>query len=269
MTDLLDELLQNASQTKILGKITKRGAYGLLKYELTVNKKLGLVINKRAGHYVTFKANSNFLWSKKIQNYISKQICFSLNGFYKKLNISTTKVLVVGLGNGNMVCDSLGSLVCKGLCVINDSILSMLNLPKLCYILPSVEGLTGISSYDVIYQTVRKIKPDVVLVVDSLTAYSLDRLGLTFQISNAGIMPGGGVGDGKKTLNQISLGIPVLSVGVPLLIGLESLTKAPQDSLYQHFTPKEIDFVIKKCATIISNAINISLYSKDILNRFY
>ncbi len=268
MTDLLDELLQNANQNKILGKITQKGAYGVLKYELNVNKKLSIILKKGTGHYVTFKAKQNFLWSKKIQNYISKQLCLTLNNFYKKLNKNIIKLMVVGLGNGNMVCDSLGSLVCHGLCVVNSDILSALNLPKLCYILPSVEGLTGVSSYDIIYQTVRKIKPDVVLAVDSLTAFSLERLGLTFQVSNAGILPGGGVDSGKKILNKYSLGVPVISVGVPLLIGIESITQNSCDGIYRHFTPKEIDFVIKKCAYIISNAINNSLYSKDILNRF-
>ena len=85
MTDLLDELLQNANQNKILGKITQKGAYGVLKYELNVNKKLSIILKKGTGHYVTFKAKQNFLWSKKLQNYISKQLCLSLNNFYKKL----------------------------------------------------------------------------------------------------------------------------------------------------------------------------------------
>ena len=52
MTDLLDELLQNANQNKILGKITKKGAYGVLKYELNVNKKLS-VAPKVERHYGT------------------------------------------------------------------------------------------------------------------------------------------------------------------------------------------------------------------------
>ena len=268
MSDLIDELLQSSAQNDILGNITHRGAYGVLKYEIDITTSLRRVLHKDCGHYVTFKFKQNFLWSKRIQKYIAHLVSQSLQRYFEPFKLKN--ILVVGLGNGNMVCDSLGKLVCQNLCIVDIKLSNALQIPHLSYILPSVEGVTGISSFELINSLCKSVKPDMVLMVDSLTATSLTRLGFTIQLSNAGIMPGGGVGNGHKVLNHNTLNVPIVSLGVPLLININDMSLQPRlyTEFYQHFTPKEIDYVIKECAKIIAMAINSCIYPPKLLDSF-
>lgn len=264
MSELIDELLEASGQSKILGDVTLRGAYGTKKIELDVTNELSPIINKAVGHYVTLKFNKSFLWSKKIQNYISNMLTTTLNNYYK---VRPKNVLVVGFGNENMVCDSLGKLVCKDIVVIKKEMANELNCPIISVFLPSVEGVTGLNSFELTKLVVKNKKPDLVIAIDSLTAKDFSRLGFTIQLSDAGISPGKGVENPKGNLNKNTLGVPVLSLGVPLLISTEDLG-CSSECFYSHFTPKEIDFVIDKCSKVISKALNKSLYSKEILMNF-
>lgn len=272
MSDLIDELLQSSTQNGILGEVTHRGAFGVLKYEIDIDTTLASVLHKAEGHYVTLKFKQNFLWSKKIRNYLAGLVAQSLKRFFASFKFKKLKnILVVGLGNGNMICDSLGKLVCQKLFVLDADLCQELDIPRLSYVLPGVEGVNGVRSFDLVASLAKTTKPDLVVAIDSLTATSLSRLGFTIQLSDAGILPGGGVGNKKKAFNKSNLNLPVLSLGVPLLIAIQDL--CPQDcqidfskEYYQHFTPKEIDYVIDKCAKIIADGINQSVYTKQVLN---
>lgn len=268
MTDLIDELLQNAKQNDILGKITKKGPYGIVKYELDVNNKLSKILQKRVGHYTTLKVQQNFLWSLRVKHYLIGQLRTTILRYFKIFNLSAPNVLVVGLGNGSMVCDSLGQMSCKQLCIIDKSSFQGNNSGHIGFVLPNVKGMTGIDSLDFIDAIIRKTKPNVVIAIDSLTASSVQRLGLTFQLSDAGICPGGGVGNFKGILSLDNIGVPVLSIGVPLLIDISNLCDCDTFSPYKHFTPKEIDFVVERCASIIGSAINAAVFPIEVLQLY-
>ena len=168
-----------------------------------------------------------------------------------------------------MTCDSLGKLVTSNLIVLDQTFAKESKLDRFCVLNPGVEGVTGINSFEIIKALTAQINPDFVIAIDSLTANDVSRLGFTIQLSDAGIKPGGGVKDCNNVLNQQTLGVPVLSVGVPLLISIENLTGVQSKSFYQHFTPKEIDFVLRKCSKIIADALNSILYSSQILKLFF
>lgn len=268
MSDLIDELLQSSKQSEILGKITQKGAFGVNKFELFVNKKLSKELKKEEGHYVTIKLKPNFLWSPRIRKYVSNLLSEAIKKFFNFEKLKLKRILVVGLGNGNMVCDSLGELVCNGLLVLDEQTSKVLNVPNLCFLLPSVKGVCGINSVSLISAAVQQTKPSCVVLVDSLTANDVERLGFSIQLSNAGIVPGAGVGQSKTMLNKTTLNVPVISVGVPMLISLKNLGVNNTNCYYTHFTPKEIDYVINKCANIISQAINASVYPSFILKSY-
>lgn len=73
-------------------------------------------------------------------------------------------------------------------------------------------------SAEIVRGVVKETKPDLVLVVDALAARSTKRLNRTFQISDAGIYPGSGVGNHRNALTGESLGVPVLAIGVPTVV---------------------------------------------------
>ncbi|MCL2822309.1 MAG: GPR endopeptidase [Firmicutes bacterium] len=135
---------------------------------------------------------------------------------------SLKTVLVVGLGNPALAADSLGVQVLKNLMVTRHfgekDIKNVGFKTSLCGISPNVSGITGIESFDIVKGVVDRIKPDLVVVVDSLASASVGRIGSAFQLCLGGITPGSGVGNSRVRLDFDSLGVRVISVGVPLVV---------------------------------------------------
>ena len=126
---------------------------------------------------------------------------------------SKDRVLIVGLGNRHISSDSLGAkVVGKVNITINND-----KLPKVMAISPSVMGLTGIETVDIIEGVIMKTHATHVILIDSLCASSASRLGTSIQITNTGICPGGGVGNRRKCIDK-TIADHVYSIGVPLLI---------------------------------------------------
>lgn len=170
--------------------------------------------------------------------------------------------LVVGLGNADITPDALGPLVCNRVLAtrhINDKLKRDLGLERLksvSVIAPNVLGKTGIESYDIITAASSKIKPDIILAVDALACRDADRLCRTIQISNTGITGGSGVNNARKPLNQNTVGVPVIAIGVPTVIDANSFFDSNENMMV---TPKEIDLLVDKAADIISRSLNIFL----------
>ena len=122
-------------------------------------------------------------------------------------------MLVVGLGNRHISSDSLGARVCGKIGVTIDNKL----LPKVMVMCPSVLGLTGIETYDIVSGVIEKVKPTHLILIDSLCASSVDRLATSIQLSNTGLCPGSGIGNNRKCIDK-SLCKKIVSIGVPLLI---------------------------------------------------
>ena len=65
--------------------------------------------------------------------------------------------------------------------------------------------------------------PDLVVAVDALASQSLGRVCTTVQLTDAGIVPGSGVGNHRRALTRETLGVPVLAVGVPTVVDAATL----------------------------------------------
>jgi len=144
---------------------------------------------------------------------------------------------------------------------------------------PNVLGETGVQSFDVVRGVCDRIKPDLVVLVDTLCTSRPERLYSSFQLTTAGISPGSGVGEKRPGFDQNSLLVPVLAIGVPLVANVGEVMK---DALTDYckrqncalnysyieqiirgklkgnviLAPKEIDYVVTECARIIASSIN-------------
>lgn len=150
------------------------------------------------------------------------ELAIILNGFLRKYNIDkSSAVLVAALGNDKVTADSLGCAVCDKL-LVTSHLFSERNIRSrygnLMSVKCGVSGTTGIASYDVLTSVVERVKPSIVIAVDTLACGAVARLGRVVQISDNGIEPGGGVGNAKQRLNANSLNVPVIAIGVPLVI---------------------------------------------------
>ena len=181
-------------------------------------------------------------------------------------------VLVAGLGNGDMTPDALGPRCCS-LVLATRHIAGELaksaglgDLRPVSCLTPGVLGRTGMESAELVAAAVRATKPAAVLTVDALAARRLSRLGCTLQLSDSGIVPGSGVGNARQALSRATLGVPVISLGVPTVVDAATLVAdlaggpgPPPESADMMVTPREVDLLIERAAKLCAMAVNRAL----------
>lgn len=186
-------------------------------------------------------------------------------------------VLVVGLGNISITPDALGPKSAGYILAtrhISRELAKSIGFPDMrsvASISPGVLGQTGIETGEIIRGVVDRIKPACVITVDALASRELSRLGCTVQMSDTGISPGSGVGNARKRLDYSTLGVKVVSIGVPTVVDGATLAHdlIDKDKPYSYsvlpqsesmmVTPKEIDLLIERASKLVAMAINTAL----------
>lgn len=223
------------------------------------------ILNKTEGDYITISFEditdkTNFF---NVLNILIKE----LKRILKLTNIkSDDKVLIIGLGNNKSTPDSLGYEVLKNITVtrhlfILDKVEGYRNISVLE---PNVFGNTGIESQDIIMGAVKETKPDFIIAIDSLAAFSINRMQRTIQITNTGISPGSGIGNNRGEISKNILKIPVIAIGVPTVV---SSIVIVNDTL--KFLTKKISYHKKnhqKDKLVINSTLNY-LNEKDDLSK--
>ena len=223
-------------------------------YEVEVDSEMSERIGKPCGKYATLETSVVINGDVREYNRVTDALSTCLKSYCKGCN----HVLAVGLGNPDLTADALGDRVFKRLTVnrhLKDG------GKNLCALTPNVLGMTGIESYDIIAAVVDRIKPDGVVVVDALTAAATNRIATAFQVTDSGITPGSGVENHRRRLDSQSLGVKVISVGVPLVVYSSTIARdycdcAGRSECDMIVTPKDVDILVEDCAKIISGAIN-------------
>ena len=173
--------------------------------------------------------------------------------------------LVAGLGNPAMTPDALGPRCMDHLLITRHLKNVLPQLRETAALSGGVLGTTGLEAAEWVRGVAEHMKPAAVIVVDALAARSLDRLCQSIQLSDTGLVPGSGVGNHRMALNRETLGVPVISVGVPTVVSLETIIhdltddcgNPPQKGFF--LTPDAIDAKIKKLSKIIAYGINLAL----------
>ena len=243
---------------------------------------------KRVGKYITVDIGK--AWQK--DRSVFERVSYLLSDEIKSLLPKKRGcVLVAGLGNEEITPDSLGPRVVKKLLVtrhiqvIDRELFVDAGFGCVAAIATGVLGQTGIESLEIIKSVCESVKPECVIVIDSLASRRLQRLATTVQISNGGISPGSGVSNRRPELNESTLGVPVISIGVPTVVDAATLA---YDLLEEHYgkederfaeviekilvgsgkdmfvTPKENDVIAKETAKLLSSSINVALHEMDI-----
>ena len=241
---------------------------------------------KKKGKYITieFSDITDFNNSKKVENvFITK-----LKKILKENNIKENDTcLVIGLGNEKSTPDSLGPLSVNNIIVTRHFYCLNIDVEKgfrnVAAINPNVMGQTGIETSDIISAITNKIKPDFLIVIDSLKSSKVNRINKTIQITDAGINPGSGIGNNRKEISKEILGIPVFAIGIPTVVDTitiinesfneKEIKKLPEDEVKKIIsklllptqcnmivTPTDIDFQIQRLSEVLSNGINNTLH---------
>lgn len=251
---------------------------GLEISRLTVkNQKAKQTLGKDIGTYITIELPSltdNFSETDERLITIGEEIrrLLPVNGL----------VLVAGLGNTEITPDSLGPKTSARVLAtrhISGEIARATGLDKLrpvAVMQTGVTGQTGIETGEYIMSVVKRIKPNAVVVIDALASRRLERLGCTLQISDTGISPGAGVGNHRTKISKETIGVPVIAIGVPTVVDVQTLANdligeefnaKTKEQLAPHgrqmvVIPREIDLLTERASRLIAFALNGALQNE-------
>lgn len=202
-------------------------------------------MGKPQGTYLTLEANQLAEKDEDYHSEVSAELAEQLKQLMKSLmkkekrkasdeglSLKNLNILVVGLGNPSVTPDALGPKVLGNLEVTRhlnqqygEDFCQKNKLPVLSGIIPGVMAQTGMETAEIIKGVIEQTRPDLLIVIDALAARSIHRLGTTIQLTDTGIHPGSGVGNHRHSLTKESLGIPVIAIGVPTVVGAAAIVQ--------------------------------------------
>lgn len=243
-------------------------------------------LGRPMGEYVTVTCGG--IWrldrdrQEALERVISRVLIRMLKQQTGKSPGENLEVLVVGLGNSEITADAVGPQAVRELLVTRHlreqepEIFRRMECCAVSALAPGVLGQTGMEVAEVVSGAVRRCRPDAIVAIDALAARSCERLAATVQLSNTGISPGSGIGNDRCALNQKSLGVPVIALGIPTVVDSSTLV---YDALHQagieqvdgrlreilengrrfYVSPKEADLITARTALLVAHAINRAL----------
>ena len=282
--ELLDTIIEN--EDYILKKKSFKDVTLTHVKILKESKKL----NKKAGNYLSVDFQN--IYEETSRHHISDVLTKALSQIHKiKKN---EKILIVGLGNNNIIADSLGPAVCDKI-VVTNHLFKLFpeeidkDTKKVCVFTPKVMGQTGLESSDLIKAICNLFNPSLVILIDSLASSSIQRINRVIQISDDGIAPGSGIGNIRKPINKEILNVPIIAIGVATVVDASQIVSEAFNKYFEKtkeklkqkekrqavnevlnnkqlslvVTPKEIDEDIEHLSTIISSSLNKFIHDNE------
>ena len=258
-TDMIADIIDK-NNNNIITKRYKNKSVNITYVKLDDNNPL----NKKKGDYLTLEFDD--ITDNDSKNEVSYVFCEEFkkflfdNGFNKK-----SKTIIVGLGNQKSTPDALGSMVCDKTIVTKHLFDMNINVENkfsnTSVFKPGVVGTTGIETSSLIKAVVDKTKPDFVIVIDSLSSSSIDRINKSIQISNTGITPGSGVDNERKEVSYETLKTPVIVVGVPTVTKASTIVFDTINYMIKNYAFNK-EFKNSKSSKFINK--NINYLKKDV-----
>ena len=231
-------------------------------------------LNKSRGNYITLEVPA-------ISDHIDGENKYMLR-VAEELNTLLPEeglVLVAGLGNRNITPDALGphasDLVLATRHIRGElaRVTGLTGLRPVAVVSTGVLGNTGFEAAELLLGLVEYLRPSAVIAVDALASRNLSRLGCTVQLSDTGIAPGAGVNNARPQLDRETLGVPVISMGVPTVVDAATLAmdlfegeekeimeeKLAPRGAQMVVTPREVDLLISRASKLIAMAMNLAL----------
>lgn len=199
-------------------------------------------------------------------------LCDKLAREIRALLKDAESILVVGLGNGDLSADAVGVIAASFVPATRhlkkeDAVwFQKSGLFDLSVLFPYDAAKMGIDTLSLVKFAVKDLRPDAVIAVDALAARDSARLLRTIQLANTGIIPGSGLGRGQAALNEKTLGVPTLAIGVPTVVDTETLLRdalqqaglssdLAESPLRGFVSPKDIDVTVRSVGKLIGFSI--------------
>ncbi len=247
-------------------------------------------MGKPKGTYITIEAGNMDEEDEDYHREISEQLAKVIKRLVP-VEKEELSVLVVGLGNRAVTPDSLGPRVADNLYITRHILreygrfaFGKEGMNRISSIVPGVMAQTGMESMEIVAAVVKETEPDFVVVVDALAARNTKRLNRTIQVTDTGINPGSGVGNHRHGINEKSMGVPVIAIGIPTVVDAATIVNDTMSALLSDLdqneeweiremlspslnsmfvTPKDIDESVKRLSYTISEGINIAFAGRE------
>jgi spore protease len=246
------------------------------------NENTARLLDKPCGTYITIDAGAEMFADAalraRVANALSAELLRAVNDEPGKKK----SILVVGLGNRFVTPDALGPKTAENILVtrhIQRQCPGVLenDVRAVTAFSASVMGVTGMETVEVVSGITKTVNPDVVLLIDALASSSFEHLGSVIQMNDSGISPGSGIGNMQTALCASTLGVPVITLGIPLVVSAETIVSSalryadeeiqggnlPDEIADMIVTPKNIDAMVANAAKLLSRAINLALHGED------
>ncbi len=264
-----------------------------------INEKGAEAIGKPIGNYITVDIKKLKIAGVDEIQKASEIVTTELKALIEKHTDEKGDILVVGLGNVYVTPDSLGPKVVKDIDITRHLLKYApeyidKDTRPVTAVAPGVLGTTGIETMEIIKGIVDNIHPKLLIVIDSLSSKSIERISSTVQIADTGIVPGAGVGNARNEISEKTLNIPVIAIGVPMVVEAATIAsdsidlfieKLQQDAKSNDYlnelrnvdkyemirealvpkdynlivTPKEIDDLIENMKDVVARGINFAI----------
>lgn len=238
---------------KQAGFISYAEAYGMSRLELVVNtqkKSKHLGVDK--GCYTIINTPNLHMAGENYQITLQELLIAVLKKYLRKFKYKQSDcVLVCGIGNREIVADSLGNKAINGI-FASRLYKSSLNFGKVAAICPMVKTQTGIETFDIVDAVAKQIDAKIIILIDSLMTKNLSRIAHSFQFSSSGLTPGGAILEGVK-ISKNTTDIPCITIGVPLMINSGDACISGNEVV---LTCKDIGDYANRCARYIAHAVN-------------
>lgn len=277
-TDLAVEAIENHKTAAALPHVRQsdRTLEGFAVHEVRIlSEDAAREIGKPQGRYLTLELDALI----RREEDAFPRACKALSTLLRELlpRPNDGPVLIAGLGNRMITPDAIGPQTADHVIatrhLVAQSPAIFANWRPVSALAPGVLGQTGVETGEVICGVLDRVRPAAVIAVDALAAGRLSRLLRTVQLADTGITPGAGVGNARTALNEETLGVPVIAVGVPTVVDGATLAHEISSQLGQPdcealddlsqpvmITTRDIDREVADISRMIGYAVNMALH---------
>ena len=277
-TDLAVEAIENHKTAATLPHVRQsdRTLEGFAVHEVRIlSEDAAREIVKPQGRYLTLELDALI----RREEDAFPRACKALSTLLRELlpHPNDGPVLIAGLGNRMITPDAIGPQTADHVIatrhLVAQSPAIFADWRPVSALAPGVLGQTGVETGEVICGVLDRVRPAAVIAVDALAAGRLSRLLRTVQLADTGITPGAGVGNARAALNEQTLGVPVIAVGVPTVVDGATLAHEISSQLGQPacealddlsqpvmITTRDIDREVADISRMIGYAVNMALH---------
>ena len=246
------------------------------------DQKSAIALGREIGRYLTLETQKTY----EIGEPAFEEIADILSKTLKTMLGDKKKILCLGLGNPAITPDSLGEKAIRRLMITRPLEDRPKDFSSICGIASPVYGISGIESAEMAQGLVKAIRPEAVILIDAMATGNLERLCKTIQLSDAGLVPGGGVDNARKEISFATLGVPVFSIGMPTVVDCRALLAYVLEEEWEKYgvklhpyeenllaTPRQMELATDMGAKIIAFSLNKSFHgdlsTEEILKYLY